>query len=85
MNRPVEAAETSPHHEDKPRILIVDDDASVREMLTRILAGEGYQVWAASNGTAVAPSGPARPAVKEGRPASWLISPLNWPTSGVRP
>jgi two-component system phosphate regulon response regulator OmpR len=34
------------------RILIVDDDASVREMLTRVLAGEGYLVWAAANGTA---------------------------------
>src|SRR5262249_43404135 len=36
----------------KGRILIVDDDSSVREMLTRILVGEGYQVWAASNGAA---------------------------------
>jgi len=34
------------------RILVVDDDASVREMLTRVLAGEGYLVWAAANGTA---------------------------------
>jgi CheY-like chemotaxis protein len=36
----------------KGKILIVDDDSSVREMLTRILVGEGYQVWAASNGVA---------------------------------
>src|SRR5208283_3074471 len=36
----------------KNRILIVDDDASVREMLTRVLAGEGYLVWAAANGAA---------------------------------
>ena len=34
------------------RILVVDDDASVREMLTRVLAGEGYLVWAAADGTA---------------------------------
>jgi CheY-like chemotaxis protein len=35
----------------KYRILVVDDDPSVREMLTRVLAGEGYLVWAAANGT----------------------------------
>lgn len=34
------------------RILVVDDDDSVREMLPRVLAGEGYQVWAAADGTA---------------------------------
>ena len=34
----------------KNRILVVDDDASVREMLKRILAGEGYLVWAAADG-----------------------------------
>ena len=32
------------------RILVVDDDPSVREMLTRVLTGEGYLVWAAANG-----------------------------------
>jgi CheY-like chemotaxis protein len=36
----------------KNRILIVDDDASVREMLTRVLAGEGYLVWTAADGMA---------------------------------
>ena len=36
----------------KNRILVVDDDASVREMLTRVLVGEGYSVWAAATGTA---------------------------------
>ncbi len=34
----------------KGRILIVDDDPSVREMLTRVLAGEGYSVSAAADG-----------------------------------
>jgi len=32
------------------RILVVDDDSSVREMLSRVLAGEGYGVLAAANG-----------------------------------
>ena len=36
----------------KNRILVVDDDPSVREMLTRVLVGEGYLVWAAADGTA---------------------------------
>ena len=35
----------------KNRILVVDDDSSVREMLTRVLVGEGYLVWAAADGT----------------------------------
>jgi len=34
------------------KILIVDDDPTVRVMLTRVLVGEGYQVWAAANGVA---------------------------------
>ena len=34
----------------KAKILLVDDDASVREMLTRVLAGEGYLVCAAADG-----------------------------------
>ncbi len=34
----------------KKWILLVDDDPSVREMLTRVLAGEGYGVRAAANG-----------------------------------
>ena len=32
------------------RILVVDDDPSVREMLTRVLTGEGYLVLAAADG-----------------------------------
>ena len=34
------------------RVLVVDDDSSVREMLTRVLVGEGYLVCAAADGTA---------------------------------
>jgi DNA-binding response OmpR family regulator len=34
------------------RILVVDDDSSVREMVTRVLAGEGYAVWAAADARA---------------------------------
>jgi DNA-binding response OmpR family regulator len=34
------------------RILVVDDDPSVREMLARVLAGEGYMILAAADGTA---------------------------------
>jgi DNA-binding response OmpR family regulator len=34
------------------RILVVDDDASVREMLARVLVGEGYLVWPAADGKA---------------------------------
>ena len=36
----------------KNRILVVDDDSSVREMLARVLVDEGYSVWAAADGTA---------------------------------
>jgi DNA-binding response OmpR family regulator len=34
------------------RILVVDDDSSVRELMARVLAGEGYMVSAAADGTA---------------------------------
>jgi len=34
----------------KKQILVVDDDTSVREMLGRVLAGEGYLARAAANG-----------------------------------
>ena len=33
------------------RILVVDDDPTVREMLMRVLVNEGYKVWTAANGT----------------------------------
>ena len=31
-------------------ILLVDDDASVRELIGRVLVDEGYSVWLAANG-----------------------------------
>ena len=34
----------------RKKLLVVDDDPSVREMIARVLAGEGYLVLAASNG-----------------------------------
>ena len=34
----------------KKRILVVDDDPSVRGMLARVLVGESYLVWSAGNG-----------------------------------
>lgn len=38
---------------DAPHILIVDDDAKIRQMLTRYLTDEGFQVSAAANGEAM--------------------------------
>lgn len=38
------------HMEDKPTVLIVDDDPGVHEMLTDVLSDEGYAVVAALNG-----------------------------------
>lgn len=38
---------------DAPHILIVDDDAKIRQMLTRYLTGEGIRVSAAANGAAM--------------------------------
>ncbi len=43
------AADASADHSAK-RILVVDDDPSVRQMLARVLVGEGYNVQVAANG-----------------------------------
>jgi DNA-binding response OmpR family regulator len=48
---PVEPGQGGSVKPAKNRILVVDDDSSVREMLTRVLVGEGYLVWAAADGT----------------------------------
>jgi DNA-binding response OmpR family regulator len=37
-------------HRPKRRVLVVDDDPSVREMLIRVLVGEGYLAAAAADG-----------------------------------
>src|SRR6266487_2227899 len=46
MNRPCKPTNVLP----KKRILLVDDDPSVREMLTRVLVGEEYLVMPAASG-----------------------------------
>lgn len=48
---PNEAGQSGSVKPAKNRILVVDDDSTVREMLTRVLVGEGYLAWAAANGT----------------------------------
>ncbi|MDF1545438.1 MAG: response regulator [bacterium] len=35
---------------DKAKVLIIDDDADVREIASRVLGGEGYQVITATSG-----------------------------------
>jgi DNA-binding response OmpR family regulator len=47
---PNEAGQSGSVSPAENRILVVDDDASVREMLARVLAGEGYLVSAAADG-----------------------------------
>jgi DNA-binding response OmpR family regulator len=48
---PHEAGRSGSVNPAENRILVVDDDPSVREMLARVLAGEGYLVSTAADGT----------------------------------
>jgi len=41
---------TQGHSEGRPRVLLVDDESSVRESLYTLLESDGYEVLAASNG-----------------------------------
>jgi len=47
--RKIEAGQDGAEHSQK-RILVVDDDPSVREMLARVLVGEGYLALTATDG-----------------------------------
>jgi DNA-binding response OmpR family regulator len=48
---PHEAGRSGSPNPAENQILVVDDDASVREMLARVLTGEGYLVSTAADGT----------------------------------
>jgi len=56
----------------KSRILVVDDDAAVREMLTRVLVGEDYLVLPAA-------SGPDALKVAAATPIDLVLLDLNMP------
>ncbi|MCU1677257.1 MAG: response regulator receiver protein [Frankiales bacterium] len=43
------------------RVLVVEDDPSVRSLLDTLLSGEGYEVWTASDGTAAMALAAERP------------------------
>jgi CheY-like chemotaxis protein len=47
----VDASVTAATKDQRPRILVVDDDTSVRQMLTAMLNREGFSVIATGNGT----------------------------------
>src|SRR5215475_2597249 len=68
-------AEPAPSQEDSPRILIVDDEKVIREILSDFLAMEGYVVRAVEDGVA---------ALKELRlrPYDLVISDLKMPNMG---
>ncbi len=44
------AADLKPARSAKPKILLVDDDPAIRQLLMRLLAEEGYYVLTAANG-----------------------------------
>jgi len=54
MNAVLELPAAAPSKSAQPvkeKILLVDDEPAIRQMLTRLLAGEGYHVLPAINGT----------------------------------
>ena len=52
----------APFAQSRSRLLVVDDDSDVREMLVRLLAAEGYQTYEAASGVeALAVIGTRRP------------------------
>jgi DNA-binding response OmpR family regulator len=44
------ANQDTPHTRDTKRLLVIDDDQSVREMLVRVLHSDGYFAWPAADG-----------------------------------
>jgi CheY-like chemotaxis protein len=51
LESPSPATPPQPSQESKEKILLVDDEPAIRQMLTRLLAGEGYHVLPATNGS----------------------------------
>ncbi|MFQ5847921.1 MAG: response regulator [Candidatus Methylomirabilales bacterium] len=58
-----------------PRILVVEDDEDMRENLRRILAGAGYEVHLAKNGTEAI-------AILESQPCHLILTDLVMPGMG---
>ena len=50
---PTDSEQASPEAERQPTILVADDDASIRSLLTELLAAEGYLTVTAKSGTEV--------------------------------
>ena len=72
----------------KERILIVDDDRSVREMLSRVLVEEGYRVLSAADGAEALEISAATQALQRTRSASitsWSSSVRVGPTDTPTP
>lgn len=61
---PIQSSTTSASEDDKPTILIVDDEESIAELLADLLCDEGYRVIVARDGaTALACARSAQPAM----------------------